>query len=124
VTVGAGAIVLGPILLGDGSRIGAGSVVLHDVAPGSVAVGVPARATTGTAGKDHVLDHAGLPDPVAQAIRLVLADSAELRGRVLNLERLEGAVSDLDRRLEQRRAEVEVVFASTSGDEFVEGSGI
>lgn len=43
VVVGAGAKVLGAIWIGDGAQIGANAVVLKDVPPGAVAVGVPAR---------------------------------------------------------------------------------
>jgi serine acetyltransferase len=43
VSVGAGAIVLGPVTIGDDAVIGAGSVVLEDVPPGAVVVGNPAR---------------------------------------------------------------------------------
>ena len=43
VDVGAGAKILGDVVLGDYCRIGANAVVLHDVPPGATAVGVPAR---------------------------------------------------------------------------------
>ncbi len=43
VTVGAGAKILGPITIGEGARIGANAVVVHDVPADAVAVGVPAR---------------------------------------------------------------------------------
>ncbi len=43
VRIGSGAKVLGPVEVGDGARIGANSVVLDDVAPGTTVVGVPAR---------------------------------------------------------------------------------
>ena len=43
ITVGAGAKVLGPINIGDGARIGANSVVVNDVEPGGVVVGVPGK---------------------------------------------------------------------------------
>jgi serine O-acetyltransferase len=43
VTIGAGAIVLGGITIGPDALIGAGSVVISDVAPGAVVAGVPAR---------------------------------------------------------------------------------
>ncbi len=43
VVLGAGARVLGPIRLGASSAVGANAVVLEDLPPGSVAVGVPAR---------------------------------------------------------------------------------
>ena len=43
VMVGAGAKILGPVWVGDGAQIGANAVVVHDVPPGAIAVGVPAR---------------------------------------------------------------------------------
>ena len=43
VVIGAGATVLGPIIIGDDARIGAGAVVLSDVPARTTAVGVPAR---------------------------------------------------------------------------------
>ena len=43
VKIGAGAKVLGPITIGENAFIGANAVVIHDVAPGDVVVGVPAR---------------------------------------------------------------------------------
>lgn len=43
VMISAGAKVLGPVRIGEGSKIGAGSVVLKDVPPHSTVVGVPGR---------------------------------------------------------------------------------
>jgi serine acetyltransferase len=43
VDVGVGALVVGPLRVGDGARIGAGAVVLRDVPHGATAVGNPAR---------------------------------------------------------------------------------
>ncbi len=43
VTIGAGARVLGGIVVGDGATIGANAVVIDDVAPGATMVGIPAR---------------------------------------------------------------------------------
>ncbi|WP_199091299.1 serine O-acetyltransferase EpsC [Bosea sp. ASV33] len=43
VVLGAGAVVLGQVSLGNGSALGANAVVLSDLPAGSVAVGVPAR---------------------------------------------------------------------------------
>ncbi len=58
VMIGAGAKVLGPVYLGDDSRIGANAVVIHDVPPGAVAVGVPAkvRFRPTNAPADHEVD--------------------------------------------------------------------
>lgn len=41
--IGCGAVILGPVVVGRGSTIGANAVVVRDLPPGSVAVGVPAK---------------------------------------------------------------------------------
>ena len=43
VEIGVGAKVLGPVRVGRGAIVGANAVVLHDVPPGAVVVGIPAR---------------------------------------------------------------------------------
>jgi serine O-acetyltransferase len=45
VNVGAGAKVLGRVTIGTGAAVGANAVVVKDVPPGAIAVGVPARIT-------------------------------------------------------------------------------
>lgn len=59
VLIGAGASILGNIRIGDGSRIGAGSVVLQDVPAGKTVVGVPARivGAAGSARPGVTMDH-------------------------------------------------------------------
>jgi UDP-2-acetamido-3-amino-2,3-dideoxy-glucuronate N-acetyltransferase len=42
-SIGSGAVILAGITIGAGAMIGAGAVVTHDVAPGAVVAGVPAR---------------------------------------------------------------------------------
>jgi serine O-acetyltransferase len=71
VVVGAGAKIIGAFKIGDGSRIGAGSVVVREVPTNSVVVGVPGRVTYRdgqrvAGGID--LDQTDLPDPVSKAI--------------------------------------------------------
>ena len=71
VVIGAGAILLGPITVGDSARIGAGSVVIKDVPENSTVVGVPGRAVVSkglkkVSGVD--LDHNKLPDPVIEVL--------------------------------------------------------
>ena len=53
VTIGAGARVLGPVRVGAGSQVGANAVVVRDVPPGSVVVGVPGRVQTHVPGPPH-----------------------------------------------------------------------
>lgn len=50
--IGSGAKIIGNVRIGSGSRIGANAVVLHDVAPGSTVVGVPARAVASPRDRD------------------------------------------------------------------------
>ena len=52
VTIGAGAKVIGGIFLGSNSRVGANAVVLNDFAPGSLVVGIPAKAVDRSGAKN------------------------------------------------------------------------
>ena len=49
VTVGAGAKILGPFIVGAGARVGSNSVVVREVPPGATVVGIPARIVEGVA---------------------------------------------------------------------------
>ncbi|MDR1513277.1 MAG: serine O-acetyltransferase [Propionibacteriaceae bacterium] len=60
VTVGAGAKVLGPITVGDDARIGANSVVVHDVPAQGVVVGVPGKVRRVKAREQGLLEDAAL----------------------------------------------------------------
>lgn len=78
VVVGAGAIVLGAIKVGDRSRIGAASVVLRDVPADTTVFGVPAHSSRGGAGKAQ-LEHNRLPDYCGEEMRRVQAQIRELK---------------------------------------------
>ena len=71
VTIGSGAKLLGPITIGHGAKIGANSVVIHDVPPNSTVVGNPGHPVRVDGkrpeGPDAVWVH--LPDPVADALK-------------------------------------------------------
>ena len=47
VLLGAGAKIIGPITIGDGSKVGANALVVKDVPPGAVVTGIPANMTAG-----------------------------------------------------------------------------
>lgn len=68
VMVGSGAKVLGPVKLGDGSKIAAGAVVLQDIPAGATAVGIPARVVRVKGQKTDELDQIHIPDPVSQEL--------------------------------------------------------
>jgi len=71
VTIGSGAKLLGPITVGHGSKIGAGSVVIHDVPPHSTVVGNPGHPVRieGRRPEGPDADWVHLPDPIADAIK-------------------------------------------------------
>jgi maltose O-acetyltransferase len=52
VWIGGGAIILPGVTIGDGSVVGAGAVVVHDVPPASVVVGNPARLVRTLEGRE------------------------------------------------------------------------
>ena len=83
VLVGAGAKVLGPIIIEDNSKIAANAVVLKDIPQNSTAVGIPARVARQGGRRVDDLDQVHIPDPVAQEI-----------------SKLEKKIEDLSRELE------------------------
>ncbi|HUJ17693.1 MAG TPA: serine O-acetyltransferase EpsC [Nitrospirota bacterium] len=71
VVVGAGAKVLGPIMIGDFVKIGANSVVLQDVPDHSTVVGIPGRIVRikdERVAEDALMDHVHIPDPIADRL--------------------------------------------------------
>jgi len=116
VVVGAGAIVLGAITIGEGARIGAGSVVIRDVPAHATAVGVPARVGLGfSASELEALEHGKLPDPIAEALRFVLQEQEKIVERLKKIESLEGISEKLDEYLENKRKEILAEFTDGSG---------
>lgn len=90
VVIGAGAIVLGAIEVGDGARIGSGSVVIRPVPAGTTVVGVPGRAIEDRQIPAAQLEHGKLPDPLADAIKMILKRQENLERRLKELEKLSG----------------------------------
>ncbi|HVE68731.1 MAG TPA: serine O-acetyltransferase EpsC [Solirubrobacteraceae bacterium] len=70
VTIGSGAKLLGPITVGHGAKIGANTVVIHDVPPNSTVVGNPGHPVRveGRRPEGPDADWIHLPDPIADAI--------------------------------------------------------
>ena len=87
VVVGVGASILGDILVGDGARIGAGSVVLKDVPPGATAVGIPGRVVTRRAAADSAGRRVvQMPDPDRDTMLALVQRIEELEEKVHQLE--------------------------------------
>lgn len=82
ITVGSGAKLLGPIHIGSCAKIGANSVVIHDVPPNTTVVGNPGHPVrvNGERPEGPDTDWIHLPDPVADAL-------SEMSDRVRELER-------------------------------------
>ena len=109
VTIFSGAAVLGPVVVGRHSRVGAGSVLVTSVPPHSTVVGIPGRVVKSEAlhtqtGKAVIdLNSADLPDVIAKAFS-GLADY---------VEKLERKVDELSARqggLEEKTAEEKEVL--------------
>lgn len=86
VIVGAGAKVLGSIIVGDDAKIGAGSVVLKDVEENSTVVGIPGRVVSRDRRRAHPetdLEHADLPDPVRDKLLELEEDFLKLKKEIL-----------------------------------------
>lgn len=96
VVIGTGAKVLGPIRIGDNTRIGANSVVVNDVPPNSVVVGIPGKIVFRVEGNRRIaLDREFMPDPQARAITSLLDRVSRLEER-LNREAGEGEKREKD----------------------------
>jgi serine O-acetyltransferase len=68
VFIGAGAKVIGPVTVGDGARIGANAVVVHDVPPCCTVVGIPARVVRQRTVEADA-EHAYSPLPLGERVR-------------------------------------------------------
>jgi len=115
VVIGSAAILLGPITVGDGARIGANSVVVGSVPPGAIVVGVPGRVVEDRQRTAAMpLEHNKMPDPFSEAIRLILKEQHSLEERIRKLEELKG-IGAVAGELESRIAEIEKAFSNGEG---------
>ena len=114
VEMGSGSIALGAITIGDGARIGAGSVVIRSVPPGVTVVGIPGRVVVKTEKPAMDLEHARLPDPMAEAIRVVLKDAQNFEERLKKLEETCGLTTPQDE-LKKQIEEIEKEFPQIEG---------
>jgi serine O-acetyltransferase len=85
VTIGSGAKLLGPINVGHGAKIGANSVVIHDVPPNSTVVGNPGHPVRveGRRPEGPDADWVHLPDPIADAIKALASRISALEEAVV-----------------------------------------
>ena len=82
VLIGTGAKVLGPIKVGDNSRIAANSVVLREIPEDSTAVGIPARVVRIAGQKVNFageVDQVSVADPVSAELAALRSELEELK---------------------------------------------
>ena len=84
VVVGAGAKVLGGIRIGDNVKVGANAVVLRSVPANSTVVGNPGRIVKydGERLPEATMDHANIPDPIAERFEAMEQELIALRKKV------------------------------------------
>ena len=89
VLIGAGAKVLGPVVIGNNAMIGAGSIVLDDVPENSTVTGMKARVikmdgervdSKTAVAPSIALEHNKVPDPVSQELEMIERELEKLRG--------------------------------------------
>lgn len=144
VVVGAGAKVLGPIVLSEGVRIGSNAVVVKDVPAGATVVGVPGRvvapmdddkssddkrrhATAKKLGFDAYGATSDAPDPVANAINSILDHvhvmDSKMESMCESIKRLDAEFNDIQLPELEGCGINEVVESSDEGTTSPEASG-
>jgi serine O-acetyltransferase len=91
VVIGSHAVILGNITVGDGAKVGSGSVVVQSVPPDSTVVGVPGRVVRVNGQRletrpDTTLEHGQLPDPVVETLRCLVERVESLETRLRKLD--------------------------------------
>ena len=88
VVIGAGAKVLGNILIGTGARIGAGSVVIDSVPEHSTVVGIPGRIVKQKVYIDGQLQHNRIPDPISCELNRLKYELIDLKNEFKKLKNI------------------------------------
>jgi len=115
VVVGAAAVLLGPITVGEWARVGANSVVIKSVPSRVTVVGVPGRIVEDRGGHPETLEHAKLSDPFSSVVGLLLEENASIESRLKSLEKASGLATP------ERKLDEELTKAQ---DAFINGGGI
>ncbi|QED45923.1 serine O-acetyltransferase [Cytobacillus dafuensis] len=93
--IATGAKVLGSITIGENSKIGAGSVVLHEVPPNATVVGIPGKVKVQDGVKIRKdLNHCDLPDPIADRFKELESEIAKLSIEIESLRKERSMVND------------------------------
>jgi serine O-acetyltransferase len=101
VFVGNNANVLGNIVVGENSRVGAGSVVLRDVPPNSTVVGVPAHLVYREGQRVLITDPHDIKDPLSDVIIALAKEVEKLKERVSQRDGVESPAMTAAHSLEE-----------------------
>jgi serine O-acetyltransferase len=107
VVIGTGASVLGPVTVGRGAKIGAGSVVIRSIPAGATVVGVPGRIAGPKCPGERDLDHGDLPDPMLRVVSRLLDRQNRIEERLRAMER-SGVFAGAGKRQEEIALEEDV----------------
>jgi serine O-acetyltransferase len=84
VVIGTGAKVLGPVTIGENTKIGANSVVVTEIPPNSIVVGIPGKVVFRAEGERRIqMDSPFMPDPQSKAVASLLERVRKLEEKVL-----------------------------------------
>jgi serine O-acetyltransferase len=101
VVVGSGARVLGNIVIGENSRVGAGSVVLRDIPDNATVVGVPGHIVLRQGKRVVITDPKQINDPLSEALAAVANEVKKLKEEVRELQGREFVPGDGTDRLQE-----------------------
>lgn len=113
VTVGAGAKILGPFIVGAGAKIGSNSVVVKEVPPGATVVGIPARIVEGL--EQGVAGQAfsayavttNENDPLNAILKTIASRTDHSEAQLVHLQR---RLEELEARLSESKTEPQAAF--------------
>ncbi len=132
IVVGCGAKVLGNITIGENAQIGANSVVIKDIPDNATVVGIPARIVMHEGKKiseRDSLNHNLMPDPEADAIKLLLNKINELEEAIKVLSVETKTENIIDKILDQNSMpkndnEIQEKDTTENIGKFIQGMGI
>jgi serine O-acetyltransferase len=118
VTIGAGAKVLGSVVIGENAKIGAGTIVIHNVPADSTVVGNPGRPVRERGRKVGAadVDWTHLPDPVADAMQSLVRRVVEMENEFK--EAFPDKCAEIEKVQEEGERELDRVF------DYYHGTGI
>lgn len=110
-----GSVALGAITASNSAKIGSGSVVIKPVLPGAMVVGIPGRIVEDCHKPLTDLEYGKFPDPVAEAVKLILKKQEKLGGRLKRLENSSGIVTSENEFRDKRKG---IVREFSQGGEY------